>query len=107
MALDVLIFRAEIAVALVMLLSGAVAAWASANVAKRIVGLLIAHLGAVLALAALGLPDAVLIAGTGVALAHLIIGAALLVRLQEAYGGVEAREFDAADEQTEPTEPTP
>lgn len=107
MTLDVLIFRAEIAVALLLLLAGAVAAWTSANVAKRIVGLMFAHVGAVLALAALGLPDVVLITGVCVALAHFIMGAALLVRLQEAYGGVEAREFDAADEQTEPTEPTP
>ncbi len=107
MAADVLLLRAELAVALVLLLSGAVAAWASGNVVKRIVGLLLAHVGAVLALAALGLPDVVLMLGVGVALAHLLIGAALLVRLQEAYGGVEAREFDAADEQTEPTEQTP
>ena len=107
MTLDVLIFRAEIAIALVLLLAGAVAAWASANVAKRITGVFLAHTGALLALAALGLPGIVLIAAVCIALAHLIVGAALLVRLQEAYGGVEVREFDEADEQTEPTEPTP
>jgi hypothetical protein len=107
MALDVFILRAEIAVAVVLLITGAIAAWASANVAKRVVGLLLAHIGAVLGLAVLGLPNVVLLVGAGVALAHLLIGAALLVRLQEAYGGIEAREFDAADDQTEPTEPTP
>ena len=107
MTLDVLIFRAEIAVGLVLLVAGALAAWSSANVAKRIVGLLFAHMGAMLVLAMLGTPGAVIIVAAAVVLAHLLIGAALLVRLQEGYGGVEAREFDAADEQTEPTEPTP
>lgn len=97
--------RAQLAGAVVLLLIGVAMAWASANTAKRLAGLLIAQLGAMLGLAVLGAPQGAIIAGVALAFAHVLVGAALIVRLQEAYGGVEVAEFDAADEQSEPSEP--
>ncbi|MEJ0060491.1 MAG: hypothetical protein WDM79_13360 [Terricaulis sp.] len=105
MAPELLIERLHVAAAIALLMIGAVTAWTSGNVAKRLAGLVIAQLGALLALAALGAPVVFLLAGIAVSLVMLAIGAALMVRLQEAYGGVEASEFDAADEQSEPAEP--
>lgn len=97
--------RAHLTGAVTLLLIGVGMAWTSANTAKRLAGLLIAALAAVLGLAALGAPQSAMIAGLALAFAHLLAGAALIVRLQEAYGGVEAADFDAADEQSEPAEP--
>ncbi len=96
--------RLEVAIAIALLVLGALTAWASSNVVKRLVSLLLAQLGALIGLAALDAPPAALIAAIALSLAQLLLGAALLVRLQEGYGGVEAPEFDAADEQSEPTE---
>lgn len=104
MAGELIVARLELAVAAALLILGALTAWSSANVVKRLIGLTLAQLGALLGLAALGAPNAALLAVIAVALAQLILGAALAVRLQEAYGGVEAPEFDTADDQTEPTE---
>lgn len=87
------------AMALVMI--GAVMAWAGANAAKRLAGLIAALIGAVLALGALGAPPALLIAGVALAFVHLAFGQALLVRLQESYGAVETTEIDAADRKAE------
>jgi hypothetical protein len=89
-------------VALVMI--GAVTAWAAANAAKRLAGATIALIGAVLALGALGAPPALLVAGVALTFAHLTLGLALLVRLQEGYGGVESTEIDAADRKAEAAE---
>ena len=89
--------------ALVML--GAVTAWSSTNVAKRLVGLVIANIAVMLALASLHAPDAALLGVLAIALAQFVIGAALVVRLQESYGVTETPELDGADEQGEPAEP--
>jgi hypothetical protein len=102
---ELLIERLQVAAAIALLLIGAVTAWSSVNVARRLGGLVIAQLGALLALAALGASGAAMLAGVAVSFVMLAIGAALLVRLQEAYGGVEGADFDLADEQSEPTEP--
>lgn len=105
MAPELLVDRLHLAAAAALLMVGAVAALTSTNVAKRIAALLIAQIGALLGLAGLGAPNAALMAGIALALAQLVFGVALLVRLQESYGGVELQEFDAADEQSEPSEP--
>ena len=105
MLLDLYIERALFAAAVVLLLIGAATAWRSAHAAKRLAGLLIAEIGALLALAALHAPEAALIAGVAAAFAQLALGASILVRLQEAYGGVESPDIDAADEDSEPAEP--
>jgi hypothetical protein len=102
-----LIERALFAAAVVMLMAGAVSAWSSDNAAKRVAGLVIACLGAVIGLAALGAPAGALLAGGAAGFAYLAVGIALLVRLQEAYGGIEATTIDSADAQSEPAEPTP
>lgn len=90
------------AVALTMI--GAIAAWAAANALKRLVGLVIALIGAMLAAAALGAPAPFLVAGAGLIFAHLALGLSLLVRLQESYGAVETTEIDAADRKAEAAE---
>lgn len=105
MAPDVLIERILLAGAVALLVVGAVAAWTSANVAKRVAAIALAHIGAVVALAVLGAPGPALIAGVGAAFAQLTLGVALIVRLQESYGAIEAPEIDAADASSEPTEP--
>ncbi len=97
--------RLQFAASVALLMIGAVTAWTSTNVFKRVAGLVIALIAAILALAVLGAPSFALMAGVSAAAANLLIGLALLVRLQESYGGVETPEFDLADDQSEPTEP--
>lgn len=84
-------------VGVALLIAGASAAWASTNLVKRLVGLAIAHLGAIVSAAAVGAPQALLIAGATIGFAGLAIGAAIVVRLQEAHGVIEAAAIDAAD----------
>ena len=100
-----IILGAEIALALVVLTAGALMAWTSENVVKRMLGVAFAQVGALIGLAVLQSPDSLLIAAAAAMFAMLLIAIALLVRLQEAYGGVEGRDFDAADERDEPLEP--
>lgn len=80
-----------------LLIAGASAAWASGNLAKRLVGLAMAHLGAVLSAASVGAPHSLLMAGAALGFAALAIGAAIVVRLQEAHGAIEAAVVDGAD----------
>lgn len=91
--------------ALALTLLGAAVAWAAPNATKRVAGILVAHFGAVLALGAVGAPLSIMSAGVAIALAQCAIGAAIVVRLQEAYGAVEGRDIDAADDAAEPPEP--
>ena len=102
---ELLAERLQLAAAAALLMIGAVTALSSNNVAKRLAGLLIALIGAVLGLAALGAPGAALIAGLAAVFAQILVGVALLVRLQEAYGVTELAEIDAADAESEPAEP--
>ena len=97
---------AAFAVAIALALIAALTAHASANATKRLVAVIVALFAAILALAALGAPQTALIAAGAVAFAYCVIGVALVVRLQEAYGVVEVAEFDAADEASEPREPS-
>lgn len=90
--------------AIMLLATGVVSAWTSGNAAKRVVGVAIAMLGALVAAAALAAPVSVLIVGAGVLFAQIALGVALVVRLQEAYGVVEIPEIDAADAESEPRE---
>lgn len=105
MSLDPILARVLLAAATTLLLIGVIAAWTSTNLVKRAVGLLFAFLGAMLGAAALGAPAALLMLGAGVALAYFLVAAALIVRVQEAYGAVEAADLDSADGADEPAEP--
>lgn len=96
---DIFVTRLILAVAVGLLMTGAVSAWVSANAAKRLAGVALAGLGAWMALAAMGAPNALLIAGVAVAFAQLAVGVAVLVRVQEGYGAIEAPELDQADRQ--------
>lgn len=96
---------AALAIALALTLSAALAAHSSTNATKRVGAVLVALIGAMLAAAALGAPAALLIGGGALGFAYCAVGVALIVRLQEGYGGVEIPEIDAADEQSEPREP--
>jgi hypothetical protein len=102
---DANLARIIITAAVVLLAIGATAAWASNNATKRLAALLVAQIGALIAWAALGAPLVGLVAGIAMAFAQLAVGAAVLVRLQEAYGTVEVADLDAADASREP-EPT-
>ena len=106
MAPDTLVERLELAAAAVVLIVGVTTALASANAVKRVCGLTLVMLAVLLALAALRVPQAALMAGLAVVFAQMLIGAAVLVRLQEAYGVIEVAEFDAADAKAEPAEPS-
>jgi multisubunit Na+/H+ antiporter MnhC subunit len=96
-----LIFAAAIA----LLAIGAVTAWAGANAAKRVVGCIVALFGAALALAALGAPAAFVLTAVVLSFAYLALGAGIVVRLQEAYGGVETTEIDSADRKADAEQP--
>jgi hypothetical protein len=91
--------------AFTLLMIGALAAWTAPNAMKRVAGVVIALIAAIVAMAALQAPSSWLIGGVAVALAYCVIGTAVVVRLQEAYGGAEAREFDASDDDSESAEP--
>ena len=97
---------AAFVIAVALALIAALTAHVSANATKRLAAVIVALFAAMLALAALGAPQAALIAGGVIAFAYCIMGVALVVRLQEAYGGVEVAELDAADEASEPREPS-
>lgn len=91
-----------LAIAGAMLMAGAVTAWRATSVARRIGGVLVAHVAAIVALGILGAPAEALVAGVAVAFGYCALGVAVLVRLQEAYAGAEAADIDKADEQDEP-----
>ncbi|MBN8606817.1 MAG: hypothetical protein J0L81_07855 [Caulobacterales bacterium] len=105
MSADPILARLLLAMATTLLLIGVIAAWTSTNLVKRVVGLLFAMLGALVGAAALAAPAALLMLGAGVALGYFLVAAALIVRVQEAYGAVEAAELDSADGVDEPAEP--
>lgn len=91
--------------AFTLLLMGAVAAWTAPNAMKRVAGVIIALIGAIVAMAALQAPPSWLIAATAIALAYCVVGTTVVVRLQEAYGGAETNAIDRADDEGEPPEP--
>jgi hypothetical protein len=97
-----LIDRALLAAAVALLVLGAAAASLSDNGLKRLIGLVIAWLGAVAAAAALSASQQLIVAGAAILFAQLAFGVALVIRLQETYGSIEAGDIDAADADDEP-----
>lgn len=90
------------AAALVMI--GAVAALLSGNAIKRLGGVLVAGFGAIASLAAMGAGNQAVVAGVALLIAYAVLGAAIVVRLQEGYGSIEAPDIDAADGEEEARE---
>lgn len=91
-----------LALAVALIASGAVAAFTSASTVKKLAAIVIALTGAALALALLQAPRVAVVAAVAIAFAYAVVGVALTARLQEAYGGIETDEFDAADQNDEP-----
>jgi hypothetical protein len=85
------------AAAIALVVIGAMAALLMANAIKRIAGLMLAGFGATVALAALGAPDSALVVSVAVVFVQTVVGVAIVVRLQESYGVIEAPEVDSAD----------
>jgi hypothetical protein len=104
---EMIVTRALVAAALVLLLCGVFTAWTASNAVKRLGALAVAMLGAVIGAAALGASSTLLIAGAAIGFAQLALGAAAVVRLQESYGDAEMREIDAADAHDDAAGPTP
>ncbi|HYD73749.1 MAG TPA: hypothetical protein VEF55_11470 [Candidatus Binatia bacterium] len=94
-----------LALAIALVVAGAVASFASGNALKKVTAVLIALAGAAFAAAMVGAPSNLLIGAAAIAFAYCGVGVAVVVRLQEAYGTTETHEIDAADEQDEPREP--
>ena len=90
--------------AFALLLMGAIAAWTAPNAMKRVAGVIVALIGASIAMAALQAPPSWLVAGAAIALAYCVVGTTVVVRLQEAYGAAEASALNAADDEGEPPE---
>ncbi|MGD9967003.1 MAG: hypothetical protein AB7T59_10810 [Hyphomonadaceae bacterium] len=88
--------------AIALTLAGAASALMASNAIKRLIGVTLAGLGVVAAMA-VWTPHAVF-AATAIMFAHIAVGVAITVRLQESYGTVEARDIDAADANDEPRE---
>lgn len=76
---------------------GAAAALLSGNAIKRLGGVLVSGFGAIASLAAMGAGSQAVVAGVAVLFAYAVLGAAIVVRLQERYGSIEAPDIDAAD----------
>lgn len=100
MADAVLLERLLAGGALLLVLAGAAGALIAANAIKRLVGVTIAGLGVLVALA-LWAPQAVSV-GVAIMFAQLAVGVALVVRTQESYASIEVRDIDAADAGDEP-----
>lgn len=91
---------AALVVSVVMLMGAAVTALTSASVLKRIVAVLVALVAAALAAGVLSISAATL-AAIALMFVYGVVGAAILVRLQESYGASDANEIDSADDQSE------
>lgn len=107
MTQEALTLRLLVAVAVALVAFGAVAAWVSGNAIKRLAGVSVAMAGAMLGAAALGAPSALLGGAAALVFAMLAAGVALVVRVQEGYGAIEAPELDQADAQDEAAERAP
>lgn len=94
---DLVLLRAEFGLSVALLLIGAMMALTSSNVQKRVGGLLVVEIAALLAAGSLKAGAALMMAGVATGFAALLIGSAIVVRIQEAYGAIETPELDAAD----------
>lgn len=95
---------AVLAAALSLIFGGAALAWTSSLALKRVLGLMIMFLGALLVLGALGAPAGALVLAVVLALATAVLGFALSVRIQEAYGASALDEVARADADTDDAE---
>lgn len=95
-----------LAVGLALTLFGVSSAFIANNVWKRLGGVLAALMGAAIGSAGLGAEAEAPIAIAAIAFAYCALGAALSVRIQEAYSGVEAPALDRADADEELREPS-
>lgn len=105
MALSAFALTIALAIAAALLMAGAVSAWTAASLGKRLAGLLVAHVAAIVCLALLGVATPAVLAGVAIALAYCALGAGLLARLQEAYASTEATDADRAEDEAEREEP--
>ncbi len=101
MAYALVLERALFAGAVVLMLAGALSAWSAQNTARKLAGLLVAMLGAVMAVVALDAPAWIAVAGAALALAQLVVGAAVAVRLHESYGSSETADADRVEADAE------
>jgi hypothetical protein len=93
-----------LALAVALVVGGALSAFASSNALKRVAAVVIALFGAALALGALGAPAIGVVGAVAIAFGYAVAGVSIVVLLQETYGSVEVRDVDAADERDEPQE---
>jgi hypothetical protein len=91
---------AALVVSVAILMGAAVTALTSASVLKRIVAVLTALIAAALAAGVLSAAAATL-GAIALMFAYGVFGVAILVRLQESYGGSDAGDIDMADDQGE------
>lgn len=94
--------RVLVAVAVGLALLGASAALAAQSVIARLVGVVVASLGGACALAFVGAPPAAQAVAAASGLAYLLVGAAILLRIQESYPSLEGAALDTADAAEEP-----
>jgi hypothetical protein len=96
-----------IAGASTLVMIGAAAALLSGNAIKRVGGILISGFGAVASLAAIGAGSGPVVAGVTLLFVYAVLGAGIVVRLQESYGSIEAPDIDAADAEDDARERRP
>lgn len=101
MAYDAVFERVLFAGTVVLIVAGVLSAWTSVNVMRKLAGVFVAMLGALIALAVLGAPGWIVAAGGAVALAQVIMGGAIGVRLHEAYASSEMSDADKAEAEAE------
>ncbi|MEZ5996003.1 MAG: hypothetical protein R3C25_09625 [Hyphomonadaceae bacterium] len=82
---------------LALVIGGALLAWLSGNLFKRLAGIIVAASGALVTASALAAPESLITSGAAVIFVELVIGGAVAVRLYEAYGSIEAAEVDSLD----------
>ena len=105
MALHQAALMAQCAVAFALFVIGAAALLTAGSVGKRLIALAVVNLAALYALAALAAPESILVAAVFAGFAQICIGVSVMVRLKEDYGSVLTRHLDAADAESERTDP--
>ncbi|MBL8538013.1 MAG: hypothetical protein JNM59_11475 [Hyphomonadaceae bacterium] len=98
---------ALVALSAALMAIGFAGAWLASNLAKRLTAQVLTMLGALMVCVVIGASQALMLAGGALIFGYALVGVAVLVRLQEAYGTIELQEIDAADAQAEAQETTP
>lgn len=101
MAPEILFARTAVLVGIGLLGAALFAAWSARNMARRVVAIAVVFLAALLALAALGAPQALVLAAACAMFAYVALGVTLLVRAQESYGKLDSGLWDEGDSETE------